>query len=177
MKHMNPKLSALLLEGFSIDTLFKLNESQLRALHERVKKSKKETKEAELLLDPKSSEDMNIAKEKGLMTPDGKIKTKMESEVTEKAVSKKQRGLMGAAYSVEKGDKKLKDIPSSYRDKVKDLVGSMSKKQLKDFAGTKNKDLEEVKKIEESIMRIIENYNTLSISKSDLIKTINRYKR
>ena len=89
MKHMNPNLSALLLEGFSIDTLFKLNESQLRALHERVKKSKKETKEAELLLDPKSSEDMNIAKEKGLMTPDGKIKTKMESEVTEKAVSKK----------------------------------------------------------------------------------------
>lgn len=256
MKHMNPKMARLLYEGFSINTLIGLNNRQLNALYERVKKSKKETKEAELLLDPNSSEDMNLAKEKGLVTPDGKIKTKMESEVTEKSVSKKQRGLMGAAYSVEKGDKKLKDIPSSYRGKVEDLVGSMSKKQLKDFASTKDKELEEgdkfiqkatkkmekkgtegkfgswckrqgldsdgevtkkcisaalksddssvvkmanfakniggfkgskhtkkkesddeVKKLEESILNIINNYNNPTITKSQLFKTIKSYKR
>ena len=48
---------------------------------------------------------------------------------------------MGAAYSVEKGDKELKDIPKSYRGKVKKVVDSMSKKQLKDFAKTKTKGL------------------------------------
>jgi hypothetical protein len=54
-----------------------------------------------------------------------------ESEIYEKAVSKKQRGLMGAAYSVEKGYKKMSDIPKSYRGKVKDVVKSMTKKQIK----------------------------------------------
>jgi hypothetical protein len=48
---------------------------------------------------------------------------------------------MGAAYSVEKGDKELKDIPKSYRGKVKKVVDSMSKKQVKDFAKTKTKNL------------------------------------
>ena len=48
---------------------------------------------------------------------------------------------MGAAYSVEKGDKELKDIPKSYRGKVKKVVNSMSKKQIKDFTKTKSKNL------------------------------------
>ena len=45
MKHMNPKLTRLLFEGFSINTLENLNNDQLTVLYERVKKSKKETKE------------------------------------------------------------------------------------------------------------------------------------
>ena len=66
-----------------------------------------------------------------------------ESEMYEKATSKKQRGLMGAAYSVEKGYKKMSDIPKSYRGKVKDVVKSMTKKQIKDFASTSDDELKE----------------------------------
>ena len=66
-----------------------------------------------------------------------------ESEMYEKAVSKKQRGLMGAAYSVEKGYKKMSDMPKSYRGKVKDVVKSMTKKQIKDFASTSDDELKE----------------------------------
>ena len=66
-----------------------------------------------------------------------------ESEIREKSVSKKQRGLMGAAYSVEKGYKKMSDIPKSYRGKVKDVVKSMTKKQIKDFASTSDDELKE----------------------------------
>ena len=40
-------------------------------------------------MDPKNPKDMEMAKQKGLATPDGKIKTQMEGEMTEKAVSKK----------------------------------------------------------------------------------------
>lgn len=69
--------------------------------------------------------------------------TPTESEMYEKAVSKKQRGLMGAAYSVEKGYKKMSDIPKSYRGKVKDVVKSMTKKQIKDFASTSDDELKE----------------------------------
>ena len=45
MKHMNPKIARLLSEGISINTLESLNNTQLNVLYERVKKSKKETKE------------------------------------------------------------------------------------------------------------------------------------
>ena len=104
-----------------------------------------------------------------------------EGEITEKSVSKKQHGLMGAAYSVEKGEKELKDIPKSYRNKVKKVVDSMSKKQVKDFASTKEKGLpikkEEVKKLEESIMKLIDKHFNPETTKGDLLKTIKRYKR
>lgn len=66
-----------------------------------------------------------------------------EGYLEEKSVSKKQRGLMGAAYSVEKGYKKISDIPKSYRSKVKDVVKSMTKKQIKDFASTSDDELKE----------------------------------
>lgn len=66
-----------------------------------------------------------------------------EGYLEEKSVSKKQRGLMGAAYSVEKGYKKMSDIPKSYRSKVKDVVKSMTKKQIKDFASTSDDELKE----------------------------------
>lgn len=61
------------------------------------------------------------------------------------STSKTQQRLMGAAYSVKKGDMQLLDIDSDYRDKVKDLVDGMTLKQLKDFAETSHKGLPEVK--------------------------------
>ena len=108
-----------------------------------------------------------------------------EEEIEEKSVSKKQHGLMGAAYSVEKGEKELKDIPKTYRKKVKDVVDSMSKKQLKDFAKTKTSKLpekveskkEEVKKLEESIMKLVQNHLPPHTKKSELLEIIKRNKR
>jgi hypothetical protein len=98
---------------------------------------------------------------------------------------------MGAAYSVEKGDKELKDIPKSYRNKVKKITDSMSKKQVKDFAKTKTSKLpekvetkkgaehnesEDIKKLEESILRLIENHIPPHTTKSELLKMINKRK-
>jgi len=116
-------------------------------------------------------------------TTNKKATIKTEGEVTEKSVSKKQHGLMGAAYSVEKGEKELKDIPKSYRNKVKKVVDSMSKKQVKDFAKTKTsklpekveaKDADDVKKLEESILRLVQKHTPPTLTKSELIKLISK---
>jgi hypothetical protein len=91
---------------------------------------------------------------------------------------------MGAAYSVEKGEKELKDIPKSYRKKVEKVVDSMSKKQVKDFAKTKTDKLpekkeskKEVKKLEENIMKLIENDLPPHTTKGELLFAIRRNKR
>jgi len=60
------------------------------------------------------------------------------------STSKAQQRLMGAAYSVKKGDSKISDIDPEYRDKVKDLVDGMTLKQLKKYAATKHEGLPEV---------------------------------
>lgn len=59
------------------------------------------------------------------------------------ATSKSQQRLMGLAYAVKKGDVKLKDVDSSYREKIQKLVASMSLQDLKDFAETEHRDLAE----------------------------------
>lgn len=52
-----------------------------------------------------------------------------------------QQKLMGQAYALKKGDIKLSDIDSEYRDEIKKLVDSMSLDDLKKFAETKHKNL------------------------------------
>lgn len=54
------------------------------------------------------------------------------------AKSKSQQRLMGVAYAVKSGDMQLSDVDASYKDKVKELVDSMSLKDLKDFAETES---------------------------------------
>jgi len=177
---MNPKLVALLHEGYSISTLENLTEGQLNLLYEKTKKIKKEPKEVIMTSDVAQAEELS---KKG-----NEVKLTKETEVTEKAVSKKQRGLMGAAYSVEKGDKDIKDIPKSYRKSVEKVVDSMSKKQVKDFASTKDKEIdkkstkktdskENVKKLEENILRLIEDHLPPTTTKGELLKTIKSFKR
>ena len=176
MKHMNPKIEKLLREGFTMKTLSSFNEKQIDVLFEKV--TKKETKE-------QSSSVVNIPSSDATAIADAKSKKQKfvtyEMELDEKSVSKKQHGLMGAAYAVEKGDKELKDIPKSYRGKVEKLTKSMDKKQLRDFAKTKEKGLpekkEEVKKLEESIMKLINQHFNPETTKGDLLKTIKGYKR
>jgi hypothetical protein len=172
---MNYKIQTLLQEGVSISTLENLTSEQLNVLYERAKKSKKETKEEITTNDPGKALEMLK------LEPNANIKLTKETEVTEKAVSKKQRSLMGAAYSVEKGEKELKNIPKSYRKKVEGLTKSMNKKQLKDFATTKEDGLPEkkemVKNLEESIMKLIENNLPPTTTKSELLNSIKKFKR
>jgi hypothetical protein len=187
---MNPKIEKLLREGFSMKTLSSFNEKQIDVLLEKVtkKETKEQTKPIEktvsskvIELPPNAQTAVGNSK---IENKDGKTiitQTQTEGEITEKSVSKKQHGLMGAAYAVKKGEEKLKDIPKSYRGKVEKLTKSMDKKQLKDFAATKEKGLpekkEEVKKLEESIMKLIDKHFNPETTKGDLLKTIKGYKR
>lgn len=57
------------------------------------------------------------------------------------AVSKSQRRLMGMAYAHKIGKLDLGDLPKVLAKKVKDLSDNMSKKDLKDFAETKEDNL------------------------------------
>jgi Protein of unknwon function (DUF3008) len=174
MNHMNPKMVSLLREGFSINTLENLSESQINVLYRKLNEQKGSVK----MKTGATPEQIKQYTDKGVNVEIGE-----EEEVTEKSVSKKQHGLMGAAYSVEKGDKELKDIPKSYRNKVKKVVDSMSKKQVKDFAKTKTsklpekvetKENDEIKKLEESILKLIENHLPPHTTKGELLKVINK---
>lgn len=176
MKHMNPKIVKLLHEGFSMSTLDSFSEKQINVLYEKL--NKKETKEAITTKSPQKA--LELQK----MDPNAKVELTGEGELEEKSVSKKQHGLMGAAYSVEKGEKELKDIPKSYRKKVEKVVDSMSKKQVRDFAKTKTDKLpekkeskKEVKKLEENIMKLIENDLPPHTTKGELLFAIRRNKR
>jgi hypothetical protein len=173
MKNMNPKLVKLLHEGISIVTLEKLNDEQLNVLFERVS-NKKETKE---MVNVK----VGSPQEKELKAK-GETYNTYEGEVTEKSVSKQQQKIMGLALSVKRGDTKKSEVSK----KVKDIAKKMSEKDLEDFAGTKHKGLpkkkkdtkeEEVKKLEESIMRLVENHLYPQVKKSDLIGIINKGKK
>ena len=144
---INDKILRLVKHGLKATNLTKLNESQINSLYTRL---------VEQVTKIPGKTQYKIGTEGGNIPPNSKgydIKQnsdktvtaipigETDGEINEKAVSKKQHGLMGAAYSVEKGDKELKDIPKSYRGKVKKVVDSMSKKQVKDFAKTKTKGL------------------------------------
>jgi hypothetical protein len=199
MEKNNFKVIGLLKEGISFETIKKLDESQISALYKRIineKTSKSEPKEEvtktikQYNLGDKSDKDKFLDASKNVtdknkvnFDPSTDTATVGEGEVTEKSVSKKQHGLMGADYSVEKGEKELKDIPKSYRNKVKKVVDSMSKKQVKDFAKTKTsklpekvetKDVDDVKKLEESILRLVQKHTPPTLTKSELIKLISK---
>lgn len=194
MKHMNPKMVKLLHEGFTMKTLEKLNESQLNVLYEKVKKetneqgpppkvTSKTVKQIELPTGSKTtvSGNYSVSNEAGktilTQTSEGEVG---ESEVTEKSVSKQQQKLMGLALSVKKGDTPKSKVSKT----VKDLAKDMSKKDLEDFASTKHKGLpkkkenkETIKKLEENIMKLIENHLPPLTTKGELLKTIKEYKK
>jgi hypothetical protein len=83
---MNPKIVKLLHEGFSMDTLERLNSKQLSALYERV--SKKETKEATTKTITSTTYSPDEAKGKSFqgtttVKPDGSVEVTKEGEMTE----------------------------------------------------------------------------------------------
>ena len=100
-----------------------------------------------------------------------------ESNLQEKAVSKQQQKIMGLALSVKRGDTPKSKVSKS----VQKMAKEMSKKELEDFASTKHKGLpktvdekEEVEKLEESILRIIENHLPPHTTKGELLNYIRR---
>ena len=100
-----------------------------------------------------------------------------ESSLQEKAVSKQQQKIMGLALSVKKGDTPKSKVSKS----VQKMAKEMSKKELEDFASTKHKGLpktvdekEEVEKLEEGILRIIENHLPPHTTKGELLNYIRR---
>ena len=102
-----------------------------------------------------------------------------EGYISEKAVSKQQQKIMGLALSVKRGD----TPKSKVTKQVQKMAKEMTKKELEDFASTKHKGLpktvdekEEVEKLEESILRIIENHLPPHTTKSELLNYIRRNK-
>jgi hypothetical protein len=99
-----------------------------------------------------------------------------EGYIYEKAVSKQQQKIMGLALSVKKGDTPKSKVSKS----VQKMAKEMSKKDLTDFASTKHKGLpktveeKEVEKLEESILRIIENHLPPHTTKGELLNYIRR---
>jgi hypothetical protein len=65
------------------------------------------------------------------------------------AKSKQQQKFMGLVYALKKGDIKPSDVSQDVRDAAK----SMTKKQTKDFAGTKHTNLPN--KLEQAMERLI----------------------
>ena len=187
MKHMNPKLAKLLYEGFSIITLENLNSSQINALYERVKKAETKEEETKLTkvynLGDKNDKDKFIDAAKNV-TDKNKVNfdstndtaSVSEKEIKEKAVSKKQQQFFGIVRGMQKGD-----IPK--KGKAGKVSKEISVKDAKDFAETKHKGLpkkvetNEVKKLEENILKLVNNYMNPHVTKNEIIGMINKFKR
>ena len=221
MRHMNPKLAGLLIEGFSINTLESMTKKQIEVLYEKIMVSKSEVKEqpkpiektvtskvtelpsgskvpvgnatvsnegGKTIITQTQEGEFNESEEEDIddvnkgeddqdpiqkQGPDG-----MDEEITEKSVSKQQQKIMGLALSVKKGDTPKKDVSN----KVKKMAKEMSKKDLEDFASTKHKGLpnkieedEDLKNLEESIMKIVQNHLPPHTTKGELLSSL--YKR
>ncbi len=193
MRNMNPKMVRLLHEGFSISTLENLTEGQLNLLYEKTKKVKKEPKEQVAVTAMKYNLGDKTQKEKFLdatknVTDKNKVNfdpttdtaTVSETELQEKAKSTQQQKIMGLALSVKRGDTSKSKVSKS----VKDMANKMSEKDLEDFASTKHKGLpkkvkskETVKKLEENILKLIEDYLPPHTTKGELLRTIKSIKR
>ena len=163
----------------------------------------KETNEAELLINPEDPKDVELAKQKKLMTPDGKIITPLEeagdaesmmkydagldpdqdipteSEIKEKFESKAQQGFFWAKCNTSKGVKKKK-----WCEMAREFSDSTSKKQYKDMPEKKrtektvkrktrkNTDENYEKYLEEQIFNMIEKHIEPSMTKGELLRTI-----
>lgn len=105
----------------------------------------------------------------------------IESEIKEKAVSKKQQKFMGLVKSYKEGDVKPSEVSKSVRDAAK----SMTKKEVDNFASTKHKGLptkventkkesylRNVKMIEESLIKLVQKHITPVMTKKDLMNIV-----
>ena len=169
MKHMNPKIERLLHEGFSIKTLENFNSKQIDLLYSKINEQIDMVVKKEDLKKPETAS----ALEK--LNPGTKIT--IETEVTEKALSKKQQQFFGIVRGMQKGD-----IPK--KGKAGKVSKEIDPKDAEDFASTKHKGLpkkvdskKDIKKLEENIMKLIEDHLPPHTTKGELLNVIRRNKR
>ena len=181
MKHINYKIETLLHEGFSMKTLESFNSKQIDLLYEKVKK---EVDEQIVVKKPDLSKP-EIQNQLAALPPGSEVT--IETEVTEKAKSTQQQKTMGLALSVKRGETPKSKVSKS----VKDMANKMSEKDLEDFAKTKHKGLpkkvnsdnktpeskKEVKKLEENILRLIEDHLPPHTTKGELLSAIKKRNR
>lgn len=202
MKHINPKIARLLHEGISISTLENMSNEQLNLLYKKVvkeqtttpKNTEKTVTAKEITVPPGGN--ANVTGNAKVQNVDGKTvitttateselgeeeKVGNKKEVKEKAMSKKQQQFFGIVRGMQKGD-----IPK--KGKAGEAAKEMKQKDVKDFAKTKHKGLpekvkpkkketkeeDEVKKLEENIMRLVEKHLYPEVSKKDLLKIVNK---
>jgi len=188
MKHINPKIARLLHEGISISTLENMSNGQLNLLYKKVVKEQTTTQSSGVLNIPKT--DANAIKnaqtqKKTFVTYEEEIGEEEVSgkkkEVKEKAMSKKQQQFFGIVRGMQKGD-----MPK--KGKAGEAAKEMKQKDVKDFAKTKHKGLptrktkktetkeqeDQVKKLEENIMRLVEKHLYPEFSKGSLLKNLNK---
>lgn len=171
MKNMGYKIEKLLHEGFSMKTLNTFTSNQIDVLYYRV------------INEQTSGGVLNIPSSDSTGIQDAKTKKQKfvtyEKELDEKALSKKQQEFFGVVRGMQKGD-----IPK--KGKAGEAADEMKVKDVKDFASTKHKGLpkkkksetkENVKKLEESIMKLIENHLPPTTTKSELLNSIKKFKR
>ena len=190
MKHINPKIAKLLHEGISMSTLENMSNDQLNLLYKKiVKEQASPTSSSSGVLNiPKT--DANAIKsaqtqKKTFVTYEEEIgeeeKVGNKKEVKEKAMSKKQQQFFGIVRGMQKGD-------TPKKGKAGEAAKEMKQKDVKDFAKTKHKGLpekvkpkkketkeeDEVKKLEENIMSLVEKHLYPEVSKKDLLKIVNK---
>jgi hypothetical protein len=98
----------------------------------------------------------------------------IESEISEKAVSKKQQKFMGMVHALKKGDISKSDVSKDVEDAAKSMTG----KEAKKFASTKHKGLptkvdesyeNKVRQIENTLLSLVEKYTSEKMTKKDLL--------
>lgn len=177
MNNRNKKMISLMKEGFEFQTLKNMSDAHINMLHRKfIKEEDDTTKQIENL---KNLENQALKTQEALNGVTGETN---EEEINEKSVSKQQQKIMGLALSVKRGDTPRSEVSK----KVLDMVDSMTEKELKDFASTKHKGLpkkkeskkkesnESLKKVEESIISLLEKNNMKTISKKDFLDEVEK---
>ena len=199
MRNMDPKIVKLLNSGLSINTLERLSEEQLNVLYTRilneqsVPPNKTETVTATKTTvqqggsaDVKAGSKVEVQGNSAIITTTEAELGEEESEgkkkeVKEKAMSKKQQQFFGIVRGMQKGD-------TPKKGKAGEAAKEMKQKDVKDFASTKHKGLPEkvkpkkketkeeddVKKLEENIMSLVEKHLYPEVTKKDLLNMVNK---
>ena len=176
----NEKKLSLIGYGLKPSLVMSLNESQINHLHVRLVKQRKTVKEQTLNIPKTDMVSINKAKseKKPFITYEEEIR---EDEVNEKSVSKKQQEFFGVVRSMQKGK-------TPKKGKAGEAAKEMKQKDVKDFASTKHKGLPEkvkpkkketkeeddVKKLEENIMSLVEKHLYPEVTKKDLLNMVNK---
>lgn len=199
MKHINPKIARLLHEGISMSTLENMSNDQLNLLYKKIVKeqsvppNKTETVTAtKTTVQPGGTADVKAGSKvevKGnsaiITTTETELgeeeKIGKKKEVKEKSKSIKQQQFFGIVRGMQKGD-------TPKKGKAGEAAKEMKQKDVKDFAKTKHKGLpekvkpkkketkedDEVKRLEENIMSLVEKHLYPEFSKRDLLKNLNK---